>query len=829
MHARRTSRVRKCAGVAAAVAMCLAIAHGASTPVVSIDGSAHGTTFGASTAALGDVNGDGVIDFAVGGPTYDAGQRGRVVVYDGATLLELYHRDGPAADDRFATFLAAVPDANSDGVADLFVGAPSLASPVQHPGRAFLLSGANGAELLRFAGEDNGGIFGVSVAALGDVTSDGIGDYAIGEPGLTEAPGAVRIYSGADGTAVPGTTRRGTGDDRLGREMVAVGDVNRDAIGDFAALAPGADLNGGETAGRLIVFSGANMSEIVRYEGIPLQPLGPMTGGVLWTDVDGDKKPELLAGSLGGFRRFDPTVPKNRVGKQLVYDVDTTGPRPKPVVPIGGPAYNARALPDLDGIPGGEFAFFQDGHVYVVAFNGKLLRLIANVFPTVSTYSFGASFESISDLAGPSGAPRDGVPDLLVGIEARQKAEIHAFGVTRTPPLPAKSVFRAPFLKSGDIAGSARGALSVRAVNGTFKCTATLSRAAPGTYSVEVESGPGSGVFRQLGTIAVTKSTGKLILNAKGAIPPAFGTQEFGVLGGCRVRVRDGMGADVVSALVPFATDPASARGALPFTSAPSSPFPGAQITGSFSAALGSGRQQVDVRVKGVPASEPLSLWMGDDEDGEFVRVGDFVAGRFTADTANSTWSLDGLARALNFLERPVRILRASDIVASTPALRSGVAYPDLIVRSVEFVWLPLEGSNGSFQVYCDIENQGDGDCGQVNLQAELRWFTGDPSDIDNPNQTGAVIAGRMTVAARSLATLPAHTVRRDVLLRSSDGTSVFAPPPAPAGPPNDVHCRVRIDPHAAGDFYGEYPEIRERNNANGHIAIWDAGANTYR
>ena len=116
--------------------------------------------FGYAVEPTGDVNADGVADFAVGAPGAD-----RVDVFSGATRTKIRSITDPEnkPGNGFGFSLANVGDVNGDGVADLAVGSrgdpfafvlpclnpPCAADPGQ--GRAFLFSGANGALIRKLA------------------------------------------------------------------------------------------------------------------------------------------------------------------------------------------------------------------------------------------------------------------------------------------------------------------------------------------------------------------------------------------------------------------------------------------------------------------------------------------------------------------------------------------------------------------------------------------------------------------------------------------------------------------------------------------------------
>ena len=118
-----------------------------------IDGAAAGDELGTSLAGVGDQNGDGIRDVAIGeagaSPNARAGA-GAVVVVQGqanqvtrnlATAPPLQVIDGPVAGAGLGASLAAAGDIDGDGRVDMLAGAPGEATLA---GAAYLVRGAPG-------------------------------------------------------------------------------------------------------------------------------------------------------------------------------------------------------------------------------------------------------------------------------------------------------------------------------------------------------------------------------------------------------------------------------------------------------------------------------------------------------------------------------------------------------------------------------------------------------------------------------------------------------------------------------------------------------------
>ncbi len=151
------------------------------TPFWSSYGPTGKADFGIAVAGVGDVDFDGIADFAVGTPfdqvTPTAPRTGSVRVYRGhaSAPLALAPVFGPEED--FGTTIAAGADVNRDRFADVAVGSPST-------GLAYVLRGTKtGLTFLTGPAELAVPLLGLGRAmAMGEINVDGYGDVAYGVP-----------------------------------------------------------------------------------------------------------------------------------------------------------------------------------------------------------------------------------------------------------------------------------------------------------------------------------------------------------------------------------------------------------------------------------------------------------------------------------------------------------------------------------------------------------------------------------------------------------------------------------------------------------------------
>lgn len=227
--------------------------------IYSLEGPVSGDLMGSALASLGDLNGDGFDDFAVGlrGTDVNASGSGSVTVFSGQTGAEIYTRDGTVANQAMGYSLAHAGDLDMDGHMDWISGSPQDSRGGNQAGSAQVYSGLNGVLLHEILGDGAFERLGEGVATAGDLDGDGRDDFLIGAPGdatVAVDAGCLTAHAGLDGSALCQTFGV-LASDRLGAGVGPAGDFNGDGIPDVLLGVPGDD-KAGNNSGALLVLAG---------------------------------------------------------------------------------------------------------------------------------------------------------------------------------------------------------------------------------------------------------------------------------------------------------------------------------------------------------------------------------------------------------------------------------------------------------------------------------------------------------------------------------------------------------------------------------------------
>jgi len=274
---------------------------GFSEPGLVLKGTKDGESFGYSVAGVGDLNGDGYDDLAVGAPTYSlAGlNTGRVLIYLGGPAMDavpdqIFVGD-PSETPLIGTSLGAIGDYDGDGLDDFATSSVLLITGEVHDHVEIYLGAADVSRMQRFllTPQPRTNRFGLALAPVGDWDGDGLDDLAVGSPFGT---GKVEIFG------YPGRVlfeaQSPVADDAFGSGIALLRRMP-DAEDLLAVVAPAAAVGGGRTGE-------------VRLLGRDGQVRATLTGGAGLTlgraldasaDFDGDGVPDLLSGAPGiGFQ-----------------------------------------------------------------------------------------------------------------------------------------------------------------------------------------------------------------------------------------------------------------------------------------------------------------------------------------------------------------------------------------------------------------------------------------------------------------------------------------------------------------------------------------------
>lgn len=308
-----------------------------------------------------DVSGDGIEDVLVGVRTVD-----RAWLLDGESGQVVFEFEG-APGSEFGFSVSSINDINQDGIGDFAISADrdSTAYPTS-PGAVHLFSGVDGA-FVRSLFSSSSGHVGGDLANAGDWDGDGYGDLAyLSSDNALVFDSGLRVISGRTGDWLH------VWDNSDGDVIAALPDVSGDGLPDFVLGTPSKTSSTGKPAAGLVqLFHSSMTTETWSVEGLNgNETLG--TSFAVLPDLDFDGFVELAVGcpnanvqgnaDAGRVRILSSrdgailrNIKQSETGARFGRSIAVGKLSGRPVLAIGSPEF----LPSGGPVPTGKIDWFS--------------------------------------------------------------------------------------------------------------------------------------------------------------------------------------------------------------------------------------------------------------------------------------------------------------------------------------------------------------------------------------------------------------------------------------------------------------------------------------
>ncbi|MDX2050098.1 MAG: FG-GAP-like repeat-containing protein [Rickettsiaceae bacterium] len=378
---------------------------------------------GASVSGVGDIDGDGIDDIAIGASTggdQNDGTGTVIVIYGGKnkTNVDLtsnkeffYTYFGTEGD--YIGYSVSGADINNDGLSDIIIGAPYTNS---NQGKVYILYGstnrydyyspANLNDVGLIIVGKSGSQFGWSVSKAGDVNKDGKDDMVIGAPAYNSNTGESYIIFGGskltsplyiqNGLGSSGITITGISGSYSGSSVSNTGDINADGKDDIIIGAPfGGASNSAES---FVIYGSTDLPETISLSNVnsygfsivgatgetdnPKQGYSVSGAG----DINKDGYDDIIIGSAvtgnsyviyGAKSGFVTYIPTNYPTK-----IPTIFPTSPTASPTSLPTFDPTQIPAVQPTPG----------VIDTATNDVITETISTIFTVIGACASAACF-----------------------------------------------------------------------------------------------------------------------------------------------------------------------------------------------------------------------------------------------------------------------------------------------------------------------------------------------------------------------------------------------------------------------------------------------------